>query len=158
MKVYLAGSIYGSKIEQCKEWRKKIRDHYHNYKGQRYPIDWLDPVNGEDTVELSPDGTKSNIPSAAIHLRDHTSVTKLANLVIANMDRFGETRYPIGTIMEVAWAWHCQVPVIVISNEETYKNHPMFATATAILVPSVEELLEKKWIQFFYKGWNSAIY
>ena len=53
MKCYLAGYIAGNKIEECTAWRKKVRTHYAEYKGHRYPIDWLDPLNGKelDTIQ-----------------------------------------------------------------------------------------------------------
>lgn len=160
MRVYLAGYINNEVIEQCSEWRKKLRTHYHNYKGQVYPITFLDPMNGEAdyNVKLENEGLQSRIPSRAIMLRDYHSVVKLADVVIANMNTFGRQRAPIGTIMEVAWAWEHHKPVIVISEEECWIKHPMFSSATAILCKNVDELIEDKWLQFLFKGWNGAIY
>lgn len=157
---YLAGFINNEVIDQCIEWRKKIRNHYHNYKGQVYPITFLDPINGEADydVKLHNEGLQSRIPNKAIMLRDYISVVKKADIIVANMNTFGRTRPPIGTIMEVAWAWEHHKPVIVIAEEEMWEKHPMFACSTAILCKNVDELLENKWLQFFYKGWNAAIY
>jgi len=151
-------------MEQCIAWRKKIREHYHNYKGQRYPIDFLDPCNGEadQDTNIQNEGLMSNVPSKAIMYRDYVSVVKLADIVVANVDTFGRTRMPLGTVMEIAWAWEHHKPVIVIDSaddkESSWALHPMFSTATAFRVKSVDELIEKKWLQFFYKGWNTAIY
>ncbi len=164
MKIYVAGYINNEVLDQCLEWRKKLRSHYHNYKGQVYPITWLDPCNGEadSDVKLKNEGLESSVPPKVIMLRDYQCVTKYADLVVANMDTFGRLRYPIGTIMEVAWAWEHHIPVLIIDplpdNESPWLNHPMFGTAQACRVKSLDELLEKKYIQFFYKGWNSAIY
>lgn len=164
MKIYLAGYINDQVIDQCLAWRKKIRNHYHNYKGQVYPITWLDPCNGEadSDVNLKNEGLESSIPHKAVMLRDYKSVVKYADLVVANMSTFGRLRYPIGTIMECAWAWEHHIPVLIIddlSDEESpWLQHPMYSEATTIRTKSLEELLEKKWINFFYKGWNTAIY
>lgn len=129
-----------------------------------YPITWLDPCNGEvdSSVDLADSGLTSTVPSGLIMYRDHTSVCKLADLVIANMDTFEELRYPVGTIMEVAWAWEAHIPVIVIDpiieDKSPWAKHPMFSIATAHRVSTVEQLIDEKWINFLFKGWNSAIY
>lgn len=42
IKVYLAGYIQGSVMEECKAWRKKIREHYMNWKNNmEYPVIFL---------------------------------------------------------------------------------------------------------------------
>lgn len=164
MRIYLAGFINNEVMDQCIAWRKNLRNHYHNYKGQVYPITWLDPCNGEAdaNVNLKDEGLKSNIPAKLIMYRDYISVVKMADLIIANMDTFGRQRYPVGTIMEVAWAWEHHKPVIVVdpaSDEDSvWAKHPMFSTATAFRVKSVDELIQNKTINFLFKGWNSAIY
>jgi len=158
LKVYLAGFINNEVMSQCLEWRKAIRTHYENYKGARYPIEFLDPCNGEAEADLKNEGLESSVSPKIIMLRDYHSVVKLADITIANMNTFGRNRAPIGTIMEVAWAWEHHKPVIVISNEEVWKKHPMFSTATCVRVDTYQELLDKKILQFFYKGWNNAIY
>ena len=105
MKVYLAGFIQGSKLNECIAWRKKIRDHYEHWKdGEKYPIIWLDPLNGKHLDTITPDGLKSDTPRNAIVHRDYRCICD-CDLVVVNMDTFGESRPLTGTICELAWAW-----------------------------------------------------
>jgi len=66
-----------------------------------------------------------------------------------------------GTLTEIAWALWLQKPVILIAGsknqKEMLKKHP-FMRESSIIVESVEELLEKKWINIIYKSISSAIY
>lgn len=153
-KVYLAGYITGSVIEQCIEWRKKIREHY---AMQDWDIIFLDPLNGKYINTISEDGLKSNVPAHAIIHRDFQSVTK-SDLIVVNTDTFGGERPLTGTICELAWAWEHHIPIVMISNEEKYSEHPFLDYFASWKCKTVDELLEKKIINYFYKGQHSAIY
>jgi nucleoside 2-deoxyribosyltransferase len=155
VKVYLAGFIHGSVLEKCKSWRKRIRDFYTNYKGAEYPIVWFDPMNGEEGV--SQDGLSSNIPANAIVSRDYQCVVK-CDIVVVNMDTFGADRPLTGTMIELGWAWEHKKTIIMITNERKYFEHPFFKCMVSNFVESIDELLEKKIINFYFKGWNNAIY
>jgi nucleoside 2-deoxyribosyltransferase len=100
---------------------------------------------------------KSNIPGNAIVHRDYKCV-KSADLLVVNMDTFGEQRPLTGTIYELAWAWVDHKPVIIITDEEKYSEHPFIKDTASIIVSSVDELIEKKYINYFYKGLSSALY
>jgi nucleoside 2-deoxyribosyltransferase len=159
MKIYLAGYIQGKVIEECISWRKKLRQHYDNWKGEnkRYPINWIDPLNGENFLEISPDGLKGSLPPHTIVHKDYKSI-EICDLVIVNMDTFEQQRPLIGTICELAWAWDKHKPIIMITDDHIYKNHPFLEYFTSWYVSSVDELIEKKIINEFYKAWNSAQY
>lgn len=159
MTIYLAGYISGEVLEQCLSWRKKIREFYDDWKGQGipYPINWLDPVNGENYAEISKDGLTSNMPSNAIVHKDYLSVVK-SDLIIANLSTFGCLRPAIGTISEITIAWTEHKPVVLITDEEMYKNHPFLKYFSSWIVDTVDELLSKKIINEFYKSWHTAIY
>ena len=159
LKVYLAGYIQGEVIEECTSWRKRIRNHYDNWKGtaKKYPITWLDPLNGEDFAEISPDGLKGVMPPNAIVHKDYTCVEK-CDLIVVNMDRFGKERPLTGTICELAWGWQMHKPIIMITDEDQYKHHPFLAHFASWVIPTVDELIDKKIINEFYKAWHSAQY
>lgn len=157
MTIYLAGYISGSVIEQCVEWRKKIREIYDNWKGKRYPICWLDPLNGENYSEVSLDGSNGTIPKNAIVHKDYMCV-KNSDLIVANMNTFGQIRPPIGTICELAWAFEFHKPIIMITDDSNYINHPFISYFVSWYVNTVDELIEKKIINQFYKSWSTAIY
>jgi len=159
LSIYLAGYIQGEVIEQCVAWRKRIREHYDNWKGLniKYPILWLDPLNGEKFSEISPDGLKGVMPPHTIVHKDYTCVEK-CDMIVVNMDRFGKSRPLTGTICELAWGWQMHKPIIMITDEDMYKFHPFLAYFASWIVPSVDELLEKKIINEFYKSFHSAEY
>ena len=90
MYVYLAGRISGDKIDLCLEWRKKIINHYKDYKGKgAYPISFLCPLNSGEADTVDKQGLTSSIPPNLIFDKDLLSVQH-ADVVIANMDDFFE--------------------------------------------------------------------
>lgn len=69
-------------------------------------------------------------------------------------------RANIGTTMEVAWALYLKKPTILIvpaQQLEIYEKHP-FTRRASVIVTSVLELLEKKWLQILYKSIAGATY
>ena len=159
--VYLAGFIAGQEdiLKQCSEWRKKIVNHYENWKDQLdYPIIFLDPLNSKDYEKISIDGTEAEgiDPNAIIH-RDYQCVLK-SDIIIANLNTFGMSRVPFGTICECAWAFQQHKPIIIISDDPVYAKHPFSRYFASVIVKDVDELLDRKILNYFYKGWNSAQY
>lgn len=154
MFIYLAGFIHGKKLKECTEWRLKIRNHY---LSTGWPLEFLDPLNGKELGTISNDGLKADVPASAIVDRDFASVKK-ADLIIANLDRFGEDRVPVGTISELSWAWMLQKPIIVISNELQYIDHPFITKFASWIVPSIEILFKEQIIDYMYGGVSQAIY
>lgn len=158
MKVYLAGYIHDAKIEECIAWRRKIRDYYDNWKGkERYPITWLDPLNGKDLTTIRDSGLNCSFPSNAMIHRDFKCVAD-SDLLIANLDTFGESRPPVGTICECAWAWQMRKPLVLITDERYYIDHPFMTYFASWIVKDVNELIERKIINYFFKGTVSAQY
>ena len=157
MNIYLAGFISGNVLDKCLAWRKKIREHFDLRPKWHGEITFLDPLNGQKAEEINEEGLKSNIPGKAFVKRDHKCV-KIADLLIVNLDTFGETRPLTGTIYELAWAWLYNIPVIIITTDPNYKEHPFIKDTACIMVSSVEEILEKDYIEYYYKGLVSAEY
>jgi len=187
MYCYLAGYMSGEKLKECTEWRKRIRDHYCKWekienelfypgkilsdgksisprtmKSKEYlafPIAFLDPFNGKEINTIDKKGLTSSFPPNAIVHSDYMSVKK-ADIIVANLDIFGADRPSIGTHWELAWAWMMQKPFILIVPEgkkEIYSKHP-FTSQSSWIVENVEELLEKKVLESFYKRIAGAIY
>jgi len=155
--VYLAGYIHGEVLDKCIEWRNKIKEFFYLNPKWFKEIFILDPLNGKDLNSITPDGLKSNIPSQAIVHGDYLSV-KRADLIVANLNTFGKNRASVGTFFELAWAYEQKKPVIIITDEEQYLEHPFIKTTASVFVKSVDELLEKKYINYFYKRVHSAQY
>ncbi len=153
MKVYLAGFIQGSKLKECIEWRKRVR----NYYKLNPDIEFLDPFSGKDLDSISQDGLNSSTPRNAIVHRDYAAVTG-SELIVANMNTFGESRPPIGTICELAWAWENKIPIILISSDKNYVEHPFISYFASQTAKDVEDLLKHDMIGFFFQGLTHALY
>jgi hypothetical protein len=153
-KCYLAGFIEGNHIEQCIGWRKRLATHY---LSRAWDIVWLDPINGKAIGDITPDGYKSSIPGKAFVSRDIKCVEE-ADLVIANLDNFGAERPIIGTMCELAIRGYLRKPLIIITDNYIYNDHPWIKDFASIMVSSVDELLEKKYIDYFYRGTVTARY
>lgn len=160
MYVYLAGYMSGEKLKQCIAWRKEIRHFYKNWKdsSRAYPFIFLDPFNGKELETIDSKGLTSSVPSKAIVYGDYKSVKK-ADILVVNLDIFGADRPSIGTYCEMAWAWQMKKPIITIAkNKDILKKHPFIQEFTTIFVENVDELLEKKHLNTFYKRIAGAIY
>ncbi|MCK9429010.1 MAG: hypothetical protein M0R17_03230 [Candidatus Omnitrophica bacterium] len=154
MKIYLAGIISEKEIDLCRAWRSQIIDHYSNWKnsGKNYgDVCFLNPLNGEDNIS----GLTSNIPPSAIFIKDYNAI-RISNLFIVNMDNFGSDRVNVGTILEIAFAYEAKLPILMITTDDMHKQHPFLSTMVNCYFTSVEELLEKKIINTFYKAFNSS--
>lgn len=172
MTVYKAGLMSKQKLKETLEWRLQLREHYENWKGEgQYEIDFLCPYNGPELGSLDNLGLKSSIPAQAIIMGDYMSVKK-ADLVIANLDTFGSQRPLTGTLFELGWCWTMQKPFIIIAPDkvmghtdegepftfyDVYSTHP-FTGQAGFVVKSVQELLDRKLINYFYKRINPANY
>ncbi len=152
MKVYLAGFIQGAKLKECTEWRVKVRKYYEDQG-----VVFIDPMNGKNFATITKDGLKSSTPRNSIVHRDYRCVTD-ADLIVVNMDTFGESRPLTGTICELAWAWDKHIPIIMITDEPKYKDHPFLSYFASWVVPTVEELFESDAIGFYLKGRQNADY
>lgn len=152
---YLAGYINDKKIKECVEWRQKIVNHY---RGHSYPIEWFDPLNGKNLKAIIENGLKSQEITSKMILSGDIMSVKASDLIIANMDKFGESRDLTGTTCEMAIAWYLGKPIIMISKDPNYTEHPFLKEFASIIVGSVEELLEKKYINYFYKRVHNSQY
>ena len=76
-------------------------------------------------------------------------------------DKILDRRPNWGTDYEVSIAMYLHKPVILIAGNERQKamleKHP-FMKRASVIVGSVDELLEKKWLNILYKSISGAIY
>ena len=147
--VYQVGYISNGKgpdgkklIAQCRAWRDWFKESRPGYR-------WIDPMDGEDLSTLKNHGLESNVQSAAMVMRDYTSVRN-ADIIIINTDTFGADRPLIGSIFEIAWAWEFKKPIIMISKDEYYVKHPFLKTVCSAVVKNQEAALEV--LDYIVKG------
>jgi nucleoside 2-deoxyribosyltransferase len=75
-------------------------------------------------------------------------------------DKILNRRENMGTLMELGISMYLQKPIILIvpeNRKHIYENHP-FTKRASVIVSSVEELLEKKWLNILYKSIASTVY
>lgn len=150
-RVYLAGYISDKTALECAAWRFQIKNFFHLKPKWHGAISFIDPMNGEAVATLGAEGLTSSFPPHAIVLRDYNSI-KECNLIIANMNTFGESRPPIGTICELAWGFEMRKPIIMITDDYRYQNHPFTSYFASAICKDVDELLKGDLIQQFFKG------
>ena len=153
-----------------------------------YPIVFLDALNSKEADSIDTKGLTSAIPPNLIYDKDLLSVETadvvVANMddfleagvekylyEIPNdrdlrgayntlRDKILTRRENLGTICEMSWALYLKKPLILIVPErrrETFEKHP-FTKRASVIVSSVEELLENKWLQILYKSVAGATY
>ena len=149
--IYLCGYISDVRALECAEWRCRIKNFYNMKPKWHGAIRFIDPMNGESTASLGKEGLTSAFPPHAIVHRDYNSVLA-SDLIIANPNTFGESREPIGTICEMAWAFQMRKPIILISDNYRYIHHPFTSYFASAIVKDTDELLKSDLIQQFFKG------
>jgi len=155
--VYLCGFMSGRKLTECTEWRKQIREYFNLNPKWHGQICFYDPFNGQERQTIDKEGLCSSIPGPALVARDYAGI-KASDLIVANLNTFGETRPLTGSIYELAWAWLEHKPVIIITQDKNYIQHPFIQSTASMIVPDVKTLLKSKYIQYFYQGRHSATY
>lgn len=76
------------------------------------------------------------------------------------LNKIKNRRENIGTIFEIAWAMYLNKPIILIvpkNRKNIFEKHP-FTKRASVIVTSVEQLLEEKWLNILYKSISGAIY
>ena len=81
--------------------------------------------------------------------------------IVKLIDTIKNRRPNYGTNSEVAWALYLNKPLILIAGDEKRKHileHHPFMKRASVIVLSVDELLEKKWLNILYKSISGATY
>lgn len=141
--VYLSGPMGGCSYEEMTGWRKQAES----------------ALNSESVKCTLPTRsiTKNKHPYETdrwINRRDHFDCTKAATILV-NLQ--GMRSISVGTVMEIAWAFDRQIPVIVIADKAPQKyyqiregvtfeftapeihKHPMMVDSITQVVYSVED-------------------
>lgn len=130
--VYLAGPIEDSPDPST--WRlracKALRD-----MGLR----GIDPFNEgveKDTQHLA------HTDKSITH-RDHYHATR-CDILLVNF--LGCTRVSTGTVMEIAWAYHEHIPVVIVTDRNNKSarlhDHPMIRACTSFVVENLDQAME----------------
>jgi len=137
LKVYLAGPISGLTHAQCTEWRDYASDKLADAGITSYsPMRHKEFLSDKGVIEQSyPQFALSS--DKAIMTRDHNDVVT-SDAILVNLLDF--KRVTIGTVMELAWAYDRQIPVVVIMEKTgNLHDHPMVREAISIRVETLDE-------------------
>ena len=138
-KVYLAGPITGCTWSQSEDWRDTLKSM------EIKNVELFSPLRGKQYLkdrEFIADHYKDKLMSTsrAIMTRDSFDVRTSAAIVV-NFQ--GSKRISIGTVMEIAWAWDQNKPVIAIYDELDDKpdlhDHSMLNEAVSWKVYNLED-------------------
>lgn len=91
---------------------------------------------------------------------DHSKDIDYKKLFFKLQEKIKNRRENFGTISEVGIALYLQKPVIFIvppERKHLFEKHP-FMSRASVIVTSVEQLIEEKWLQILYKTIAGAIY
>jgi len=118
--VYLAGPMEGCTDSEMTEWRDHARE-----------------LLGPGIRGISPTrGPEYHREPTSIMRRDEFDVRQ-CDVLLANLS-YGR-RAPLGTVMEIGWAYILRKPVILVSGRRTATEHPMVASAVTYEASTLEE-------------------
>lgn len=151
-RIYLCGLMAANKA--TRKWREDLQSHYQ--KKSWNDIVWLNPFNSIPKDTISTDGLSAeNIPANAIVHRDLQAM-KSSQLVVAHMSQFGEERNLTGSLIEIGWLSLLNIPLIMITDEAKYIDHPFLQLYASAIAKDIDEVIKMKYIDFFYKGMVNA--
>ena len=149
MIVYLAGLISTDHPESIK-WREDAC----YLLGRDVPgAAARSPVRGKD-LHTSKDGgitvAHTEGTSKDIITRDYNDI-KLSTVMLVNLNTWGSTRPLVGTLMELAWAWQMQMPVVAFcpADNTLMRTHPFIKECVSHYCETMEEAIE--FIGRYYK-------
>lgn len=143
--VYLSGPISGLRFGECTDWRE--------YASRAFPphIQGISPMRGKRFLENAGiiEGGYAEDPlstSRGINTRDRFDTLRSDVILVNLLGQTGDNpsaRVSIGTVMEVAWAYDHNIPVIcAMEPEGNVHDHPMLNDSTSFRVYGLDEAIE----------------
>lgn len=144
--IYLAGPIKGLDYDGATSWRDHAQaalrlagiDAFSPMRGKHY-LKGLAEVGGDTLKDSYAQFPLSTMK--AILCRDHRDCTQASAVIVYLL---GAQRVSIGTVMEVAWAHHARVPVIVVIEKDgsNVHEHGLLLEACNYRVDTLAEAIE----------------
>ena len=140
--IYLAGPITGLSYQEITEWRDHVTKQLADVG-----ITCYSPMRGKEYLSQETSVKDSynqyiHTTQRTIFARDHYDATK-RDLLFVNF--LNTKRVSIGTVMEIAWAYQADVPIVLVlgpQNEDGWMNvhhHSMLLEACPFTVPTLED-------------------
>jgi nucleoside 2-deoxyribosyltransferase len=129
MKVYLSGPIYPDNKEATDEWRRESKNVL-----IRGGIWTIDPCRNKAIY------TYGLYTPNEIVFRDLKDVDE-SDMILANFMMVGD-KLPIGTVMEIMYAWEHKKPVVIVSTDPRIITHPWLLAMSVRIYPKLQEALD----------------
>lgn len=135
--VYLAGPISGVSYDGCTDWRNRVGEALY-----AQGVEVLTPMRGKEFLKGNPsiqstaEWSQAIASNKGIMRRDHFDATR-ATCLFVNL--LGAKKVSIGTVMELAWAYHKHIPTIVVMEKDNLHRHPMLDESCSYIVNTLEE-------------------
>lgn len=123
--IYLSGPMGGCKFKEMTEWRA-----YATEKLDSDTVKCISPTRSF-TEDFTPKETDK-----WINRRDYNDCVR-SQVVLVNL--VGMKHLSIGTIMEVAWAYQKQIPIVCVCEADGPQNHPMMKDSITHEVFTLDE-------------------
>lgn len=123
--VYLSGPMGGCSFAEMTTWRKYVAS-----KLESKTLTCTDPTRSF---------TKNGPPAETdkwINRRDYQDCTQ-ARCVLVNF--LGMKTISIGTVMEIAWAYQKQIPIVCVCEPDGPQNHPMLKDSIVFEAATLDE-------------------
>lgn len=145
MRVYLAGPIGGLNYSDTTDWREQATRLLHAHHSK---IEGFSPMRGKQFLDTNQIIDASVTPyehplatSKGIMTRDFNDC-KNADVILVNMG-IDHPKLSLGTVMEIAFAYSLQIPVVMVDNSKfQYANHPMIKEAVGFLAKDLTEAVK----------------
>ena len=142
--IYLAGPIMGCDESGANDWREYVKEKLKQINPQIKGVSPLrcEPKVGE-TYQIVYDDDKFGTERAISS--KNTFDTQMADMVIAYLPRpdfENGKRESTGTILEVAWAHWEKKPVILVSNDPHYLQHPVLGACASWRLKTLDDAIK----------------
>ena len=136
---YLAGPITGCTEDQAVDWREYVKSKLNRN------IIGVSPLRGEPAPEngtYTPTDQSKFRSSKAIAAKNHYD-THNCDVVLAYLPKeTNENRPSYGTIFELGWATGIQTPTILVTDDPTIREHPLFDAKINWIVSNLDDAIE----------------
>ena len=140
-RIYLAGPITGLSYTEATEWRNEFKRKIEDSSNKRIvcysPMRNTEYLSKETALEKAYND-KVLSSSKAILAKGYNDAIN-ADVVVVNF--LNSSKVSIGTVMEIAWAKHLKIPIVLIIDEDNIHTHPMINESADFLVNNIVDAM-----------------
>lgn len=139
--IYLAGPIAGCTKGEANDWRDYVRS-----KLEPHRIRGISPLRCEPII-----GNTYDLPGSMQHTDPKFGTARAissknmfdvrnTDLTLAFLPKFmNEKRPSVGTILEIGWAKAFNKPVVLVTDDDYYRQHPVSSFCASWLLDNLDD-------------------